>query len=202
MDEKYNEALERAVKFYKHANQNQKEWLESIFPVLAESEEERMIDELIGGLMKQRDAALRGSKETDCVLFGFSISANTIIAYLKDKQCVLLEKHKEQQPVEWSEKDEEMRQRVIDTLKTVLSIRDEDDPIFAGSEMVRWIKNLHLQYKLIDEDRIKSVLPPQWKPSEEQMKVLKEAVFYFGDCWVSHKQEVLESLYNDLKKLM
>lgn len=42
---------------------------------------------------------------------------------------------------------------------------------------------------------------PSWKPSEEQMEVLKEAVAYFGDSLISQKQKILESLYNDLLKL-
>lgn len=108
-----------------------------------------------------------------------------------------LEKQKEQKPAEWSEEDEEMRQRVIDTLKTALGVRDEDNPIYAGSEMICWIKNLHPQYKLIDEDRIKSVLPPHWKPSEEQMQALKHAYSMMN----GQAGTDLANLYYDLKKL-
>ena len=106
---------------------------------------------------------------------------------------------KEQKPAEWSEEDEEMRQRVIDTLKTVLSIRDEDDPIFAGSKMIRWIKNLHPQYKLIGEDRIRSVLPPHWKPSEEQIAALN-CVLELNNPDEPIYRDIL-TLRNDFKKL-
>lgn len=90
------EAIKNVRSFIGQLTEGCQEAIKALVPELRESEDERMIDELIGGLMKQRDAALRGSKETDCVLPGFSISANTIIAYLKDKHCVWLEKHKEQ----------------------------------------------------------------------------------------------------------
>lgn len=40
-----------------------------------------------------------------------------------------------------------------------------------------------------------------WRPSAEQLKVLNEAVLYFGDSWVSRKHQVLQSLYEDLIKV-
>lgn len=40
-----------------------------------------------------------------------------------------------------------------------------------------------------------------WRPSAEQLKVLNEAVLYFGDSWVSRKHQVLQSLYEDLMKV-
>lgn len=38
-----------------------------------------------------------------------------------------------------------------------------------------------------------------WKPSEEQMAVLKNAIHFYGK---TIGKEVLESLYNDLQKLL
>lgn len=40
-----------------------------------------------------------------------------------------------------------------------------------------------------------------WKPTDEQLEVLKEAVAYFEDSWVSRRQQTLESLYSDLKAI-
>lgn len=40
-----------------------------------------------------------------------------------------------------------------------------------------------------------------WKPSVEQLQVMKEAIAYFGDSWVSRKHQVLQSLYEDLMKV-
>lgn len=51
-------------------------------------------------------------------------------------------------------------------------------------------------------DWLKSLRPqPHWKPSEEQMEMLEDAIAYYGDSWLSRKQKILESLYEDLKKL-
>lgn len=40
-----------------------------------------------------------------------------------------------------------------------------------------------------------------WKPSVEQLKVMGEAVLYFGESWVSRKHQILQSLYDDLRKM-
>jgi len=63
--------------------------------------------------------------------------------------------------------------------------------------------------------RIKSLRPPQycencklkrsvenWKPSEEQMEALKDAVRLFKETHFEKFHYKIESLYNDLKKLM
>lgn len=42
------------------------------------------------------------------------------------------------------------------------------------------------------------VVRPSWKPSENQMKALKRCV----DGWTDDGDGALDSLYNDLKKLM
>lgn len=89
--------------------------------------------------------------------------------------------HSYQQPAAWSEEDKD---------KVVKYLHDKDGGML-------WSKATE-----ITEDILGIIRPqPHWKPSEEQMNVLKEAVLYFGNSWVSHKQEVLQSLYNDLKKL-
>ena len=51
-----------------------------------------------------------------------------------------------------------------------------------------------------DEDWLKSLKPlSHWKPSDEQMKVLKEEVNAWSETSVKHR--VFNGLYNDLKKL-
>ena len=42
----------------------------------------------------------------------------------------------------------------------------------------------------------------EWKPSDEQMKALEESIMFLGTSWVSTRQFALESLYQELKKLM
>ena len=89
------------------------------------------------------------------------------------------DEQKEQKPAEWSEEDELMRTAVIQTLK-----------MFGGrgtTEMqIDWLKSLRPQ--------------PHWKPSEEQMKHL-ERCFSHGHTSQLPNQHILESLYNELKKL-
>ena len=91
-----------------------------------------------------------------------------------------LEKQKEQKPAEWSEEDERNKDAIIDAITVQYSpgIRDN---------LTNWLKSLRPQ--------------PHWKPSEEQMKHL-ERCFSHGHTQQLPNQHVLESLYNDLKKLM
>lgn len=92
-------------------------------------------------------------------------------------------KQKEQKPVEWNEEDE-------DILNSLIRLYDKEYskdkwPWSSGrhtfGDVVRFLKSLRPQ--------------PHWKPSEEQMKALQNAVALTG--WGND----LESLYNDLKKL-
>ena len=97
-----------------------------------------------------------------------------------------------QSQVEWSDEDEEMLDNIICVLQKDVTYTPPTRPnsctcsgnaFYTHQTEIDWLEDLR----------------PSWRPSEEQMEVLKEAVFYFGNSWVSHKQEVLESLYNDLK---
>ena len=95
---------------------------------------------------------------------------------------------KEQNPT-WSEDDEKMKDLII----SVLEVNHSKGIFKVGlrairtEEIVSWLKSLKQRYT--------------WKPSEDQMDAMKMAVSYFGYSWVSKEQKLLESLYNDLKKL-
>lgn len=74
-------------------------------------------------------------------------------------------------------------------------------------ECMDWLKSLKNRVQPIheysDTERqemfIKSQRPHFWKPTDEQMEcLLSEVTAWTKGC---HKQKVLESLYNDLKKL-
>lgn len=98
----------------------------------------------------------------------------------------------EQKPAEWSEKDENCLKYAIDGLERY--IKEHPDPEFGNATpcekaAVRWLKSLR----------------PSWKPSEEQMYILN----WVANILLNHdgivEEEVskkLQSLYNDLKKLM
>jgi acyl carrier protein len=94
----------------------------------------------------------------------------------------------EQKHLEWSEEDERMLKAIIGGLGCIQKAGCER---FGGEEMsdvILWIKN-----------RFKSLRPqPQWKPSEEQMEALKEAVYQLDG---SEYSAGIDSLYNDLQKL-
>jgi len=92
-------------------------------------------------------------------------------------------KNKVQPKQEWDEKDKYMLNNVIDTLKPLSQTTHSG---YAINSMIAWLKSLRPQNT--------------WKPSEEQMNtLLSEVTAWTKGC---HQQIVLESIYNDLKKLM
>ena len=84
----------------------------------------------------------------------------------------------------WSEDDENRVNRLIAYFEDKESFTAEDDVVYAN-----WLKSLRPQ--------------SQWKPSDEQMGALRDAIVYVEGCNSTFKGSgsVLEKLYNDLKKL-
>ena len=85
-------------------------------------------------------------------------------------------------PTKWNKEDE----RII---KGIIGKIDHDQTYGVSKvEMLSFLKSLRLS----------------WKPSEEQMKQLKYGIdsYYEGYPELRHQRSVLESLYNDLKKLL
>lgn len=88
----------------------------------------------------------------------------------------------ESKPVEWSEKDKKMFEKVIANIECPPCTTANYKPI---REMVDWLKSLKEKYT--------------WKPSDEQLNALDSALRY---SQVSHNSfKPLNSLFNDLKKL-
>lgn len=111
--------------------------------------------------------------------------------------CVKFEKQEEQKPAGWSEEDENIINNICNYLLGVLRLSDvakEKAIVFLNSLRPPkgwkegWCEDCKVRYN-------------HWKPSEEQMKALKQVVFY-GDSWVSKIQQVLGTLYEQLKELM
>ena len=94
----------------------------------------------------------------------------------------------------------------LDTLEEPVSEEDED-MLNSCISSIEEAKENRYAYKETDGDTsydheiawLKS-LRPSWKPSEEQMKML--AMFTNLRCASRREANTLESLYNDLKKLM
>lgn len=96
----------------------------------------------------------------------------------------------EQRPAEWSEEDEKCIKDIIDCLK-YLEMEDTERQ-YNGDRNVNPKRYANMIAKL------KSLRPqPHWKPSEEQMKALKEAV---DEHWEADGLHPLYTLYDDLKK--
>ena len=117
----------------------------------------------------------------------FEYLAGRYAGYDAGKQDAL----KEQKPAEWSEEDE----KILDSLIRLYSKEYSSyawpwaNGAFTYGDVVNFLKSLR----------------PCWKPSEEQMQILRTVIdFAMGKQSVFYTchQPLLESLYNDLKKLM
>ena len=157
-------------------------WIRISFPELAESEDESIRMWLIKQMEKFQTEAAKEECYFDFHQTERAIAwlekqkeKKQIIAVDGDQLLKILPK-----PAEWSEEDKEMKLKILKYLSTRCSVVEFE-------EVENWLNNLSIR--------------PHWKPSDEQMEMLQDAISYYGDSWVSHKQQLLESLYNDLKKL-
>ena len=107
----------------------------------------------------------------------FDVSEDTLCDWLKS----LKDRVQPQTKQEWSEEDKSM---YIRTLGILGKCYMGELPIKVEEEL-EWLKSIEPNNW-------------NWKPSEEQMAVLKNAIHFYGK---TVGKEVLESLYNDLKNL-
>lgn len=165
-DKKYEEALERA---------RQGLPIDEVFPELKESKDERIRKSLVDYFRK--------FKPQD--MWDEMFSIGDVIS------C--LESQKENQPAEWSEKDETFLE---DALWCILLIKHFVPKYVCNLDtrisVEKWLKSL--------PKRLKSLRPQShWTPSEEQMKAL---AWYSGNYDVPPTgDKAIKSLYNDLQKL-
>lgn len=90
-EKKYKEALERARKIREEILNNETigfpGQITDIFPELAESEDERIAEELIGALMWQRDnIGVKGPHDNNLILPGFTMKVGDVLAYLEKQK--------------------------------------------------------------------------------------------------------------------
>ena len=187
--DRYEQALERA-RFEVMAHPECRKIWEDVFPELAESEDERIRKELIEFL---REAYSRGNAPEECAKWLVYLdkpkeqncdtcpNRGNTHSYLKGYE----DARKEQKPTEWSEEDK----RALNDAIVALSE-------YANGEMPHILPSILLE----DVERLKSLRPrPHWKPSEEQIEALKEAVYQLDGSEYSNG---IDSLYNDLSKLI
>lgn len=102
-----------------------------------------------------------------------------------------------QPKVEWNEGDEKVRKAVLDEIEHQIEIMPDADDM-DSDDQDRYNELISMSVWMQD---LPKCMKPHWKPSEEQMKHL-ERCFSHGHTSQLPNQHVLESLYNDLKKLM
>lgn len=168
---KYEEALERAKSFIERGGEYDRQVMESIFPELKESEDERVTRAINNMLPFIPDEAYANNGVT--------------------KEGVLnwLEKQKEQKPVEWSEEDDNALVLFHELISFGYTERFCDAQ--TAEDMRRWLnerlKSLRSQ--------------PHWKPSEEQMEALENVIKCELSVGLHTRANILQTLQNELKKL-
>lgn len=121
-EQKYNEIVERIKELHAAGNSLTKKQMEIILPELAESEDERIIEQIKFAVMQM--SSDREDTKKECLAW--------------------LEKQKEQKPVKWSKEDEEL----INYLSSVLQFVYEKDAHGLGLKAIDaeiWLKSLHPQ---------------------------------------------------------
>lgn len=165
------EKFEEAKRLYETANTDQRYVLESLFPELAESEDERIRKMLIEFFSKGAE---------------YNSSTNGI----SDKDIVAWLERQAQKPAAWSEEDK----RKIDRIYSILRQASDTHAFSTLCRLIGDKECIELQ------DFLKSLIPQsQWKPSDEQMDALLVKIPIENSC--NKVDNILKSLYSDLKKL-
>jgi hypothetical protein len=227
-EKKYNDALGRAKSFIKRGGEHDRLVMESIFPELKESEDERTWKEIIQFFKDGSNGKTR-------------VTASGTVA----KWAEFLEKQKEQKPVEWSEEDYSAYSIILNEYKQMYEGRATSltrDDVVDGYNFLKSLRpqphkeiyqaakhDLAIKFmNYLDENNIsdgKTGLSngeredidiafkendwakimryyekyrPHWKPSEEQMAALRNSLDYLSE---DDYDDMLE-LYEQLKKLM
>ena len=106
--------------------------------------------------------------------------------YIKIVDECIFGEHKEQKPAEWSEEDESYLQTVINEMEAnKKEAREYEHKTY--DTIILWLKSLRPQ--------------PHWKPSKDQMKILRNYVMGEWRDLTIGQDKILTSLYIDLEKL-
>lgn len=224
----YKNALQLARSYY---DKGTNEFLDTIFPELTESEDERIREDIMEAVENWlrnvvRPLILKKQKEQNAEpfscghenglsekpnnqwseedentlraihrLIGLGYSEKIMDAQTTTDMREWVNNHfRPQQKQEWSEEDKKMLDECVIALSNWRdAVSNYGHEVAPCQRLIDWLKSLRPQ--------------PHWKPSEEQMNYLRAEV---SEAKRKHEASVsgytpariLESLYNDLKKLM
>ena len=171
------EKFEEAKRLYETANADQRYVLESLFPELRESEDERIKSAAIEFVIQNK-------------------SFNYYLGVSKDDVVTWINRQGKQKPAAWSEEDK----RKIDRIYSILRQASDTHAFSTSCRLIGDKECIELQ------DFLKSIaLQNTWKPSDEQMDALLYVVRNYTPgvteriAWESIK--TLELMFKDLKKL-
>ncbi len=171
------EKFKEAKRLYQTANADQRYVLETLFPELNESEDERIRKELIAYIKDQQSSFISPPDCRDKYEEEENDKYNSWIVWL--------EKQSEQNSA-WSEEDK----NAIQVLKDIVRHSDEiNEKIYImplKEKLYDWLKSLRPQ--------------KQWKPSDDQIKALAWALSLAKNCGEECAFD-LRTLYEQLKKL-
>lgn len=184
---KYEEALERARKLWNEAVEEdyitEIRDYETIFPELAESEDERIRKKCVNLINRVIPSGDNQSNETgeilDCIAWLENLEGAIIIPKSKqghqDPEVHLgadgTYKRLRPPKAEWSKEDEEMREKLLGEIEDMLEKlpddyedmdSDDQDRYNELNNMSVWLSNL--------------IPKSHWKPSEEHLEALEDAV--------------------------
>jgi hypothetical protein len=199
----YDDAIERAneLNYVSDKDSLQRKTVEHIFPELKESKDEKtwIINYLSNRILNSTIIAEKenlkkaiawvekqGEKDEEILILKDQIeSLHAAIKAIKEIHKIELEKQGEQKPA-WSEEDEKI---LSDIIKDLVHPWNEYIPDRIEDE-IKWLKN-----------KLKSLTPQTtWKPSDEQMKALADALSLAKNCGEEIAFD-LRTLYEQLKKL-
>lgn len=180
----YDNSLEKARKWYDaNTNEGYRGIFENIFPELKESEDERIRKDI-----KQHFLHLDDS---------FPDKAKWLAWLEEQGEKGTKGNNREIPNSDWSEEDGKIFDRICDLIHSAAyenyDVDEDGSECGEYAHIMRWLKSF--------KDRVQL----QWKPCGEQINALKKAKDgIIGDVlnWHSKDREQIDSLYNDLKKLM
>lgn len=169
-EQKYKEALEKARMSY-HTGDYDEDTLE-------------MLEIIFPELKESEDERIR-KEITELVMHPTWRTEQEF--HRREELVAWLEKQGEQKPAEWSTEDLQM---IDETLYFINEFQKSNRCVDEGD----------MQNSVTCEKWLKSLKPqPHWKPSEEQMKAVQDAIA--REPYGSAYAHTLHSLYNDLSQL-